>query len=213
MKTFLVWLPALALYAMFLGWYVNWRGPVTPAEINGLMQRLEASGAGDTGRNDLQTMRAFLEADDGREFFMLNLVRVSPGKVADPVTGVERPAREVLEGYTKVFMPALFARGGHPAIVARKAGGYFDAWGVQADPGWSIIGYMRYRSRRDLALLASDPRFSGAHEFKFAAMPNTFSFPTQPLLMALQGPSVWVGALLALCAALAQIVWLLKVKG
>lgn len=213
METFLVWLPALALYAMFLGWYVNWRGPVTPAEINGLMQRLEASGAGDTGRNDLQTMRAFLEADDGREFFMLNLVRVSPCKVADPVTGVERPAREVLEGYTKVFMPALFARGGHPAIVARKVGGYFDAWGVQADPGWSIIGYMRYRSRRDLALLASNPRFSGAHEFKFAAMPNTFSFPSQPQLMALPGPGVWVGVLLALCAALVQIFWLLKVKG
>jgi hypothetical protein len=213
MRTFLVWLPALLLYALFLGWYVNWRGPVKPAEINLLMQRLEATGAGETGRNDLQIMRAFLEADDGREFFMLNLVRVSPGKVADPVTGNERSAREVLEGYTKVFMPALFARGGHPAIVARKAGGYFDAWGVEADPGWTIMGYMRYRSRRDLALLASDPRFGGAHEFKFAAMPNTFSFPSQPQLMALPGPSIWVGLFLALGAAVAQIVWLLRLKG
>lgn len=213
MKTFIVWLPALLIYAAFLIWYINWRGRVTPAEIHALMQRLEASGAGENGRNALQTMRAFLEADDGREFFMLNLVRVSPGKVADPVTGEQRAARAVLEDYTKVFMPALFARGGHPTIVARKAGGYFDAWGVEADPGWSIVGYMRYRSRRDLALLASDPRFGGAHDFKFASIPNTFSFPTQPQLMALQSPRIWVGLLLALIAALAQIIWLLQPQG
>lgn len=60
MRTFLVWLPALLLYAVFLAWYVNWRGPVKPAEVTVLMQRLEATGAGDKGRNDLQTMRAFL---------------------------------------------------------------------------------------------------------------------------------------------------------
>ena len=96
-----------------------------------------------------------------------------------------------MEGYTRMFLPALFARGGHPAIAARKIGGYFDAWGVEADPGWSIIGYMRYRSRRDLAALVVDPRFAGAHEFKFAAMPQTYSFPTHPQIMTLAGPKVW----------------------
>jgi hypothetical protein len=212
-KTFLVWLPALLCYAVFLGWYINWRGPVKPAEAARLLQRLEASGVGHNGRNGLETMRAFLESDDGREFFMLNLVRVAPGTVADTVTGKQRPAPEVLEGYTKVFMPALFARGGHPAIFGRKVGGYFDAWGVEPDPGWTIMGYMRYRSRRDLAILASDPRFAGAHDFKFAAMPNTYSFPTKPQLMALASPVAWIGLLLALAAAMAQIVWLLRLKG
>lgn len=213
MKTYLVWLPALVCYAAFLGWYINWQGPLRPAEVERLMQRLEASGAGGNGRNDLEIMRTFLESDDGHEFFMLNLVRVAPGTVADPVTGEQRAAREVVEGYTRVFMPALFARGGHPAIVGRKIGGYFDAWGVEPDPGWTIMGYMRYRSRRDLAMLASDPRFAGAHEFKFAAMPNTYSFPTRPQLMALASPVVWTGLLLALAAAMTQIGWLLRLKG
>ena len=212
MKTFLVWIPAIVCYAIFLGWYINWQGPLKPAEVERVMQRLEASGAGDNGRNDLATMRAFLEGDDGREFFMLNLVRVAPGTVADPLTGEQRPARAVVEGYTRVFMPALFARGGHPAIVGRKVGGYFDAWGVEPDPGWSIMGYMRYRSRRDLAMLATDPRFAGAHDFKFAAMPNTYSFPTRPQMMALASPVLWVGLLLALAAATAQIGWLLRLK-
>lgn len=212
MKTFLVWIPAIVCYALLLGWYINWQGPLKPAEVERLMQRLQSSGAGDNDRNDLAIMRRFLSEDDGREFFMLNLVRIAPGEVEGP-DGVTAPARKVVEGYTKVFMPALFARGGHPAIVGRKVGGYFDAWGVEPDPGWTIIGYMRYRSRRDLAMLASDPRFAGAHDFKFAAMPNTYSFPTRPQMMALASPVVWVGLLLALAAAVAQITWLLRLKG
>ena len=154
-------------------------------------------------------MRAALPlVDDGREFFMLNLVRFAPGDIPDPESGAPKPARQVMEGYTRMFLPALFARGGHPAIAARKIGGYFDAWGVEADPGWSIIGYMRYRSRRDLAALVLDPRFAGAHEFKFAAMPQTYSFPTKPQIMTLAGPKVWVALALALAAALGHIVLL-----
>lgn len=210
MNTFIVWLPAALLYAAFLAWYVNWRGPLRPAEAAALLQRLERSVANKPERNDFTSIRQFLEADDGREFFMLNLVRLAPHPVADPQTGAMRPAREVLDGYTKVFMRALFARGGHPAVVARKVGAYVDAWGVEADPGWTIIGYMRYRSRRDLALLAADPRFADAHDFKFAAMPQTFSFPTQPMLLALMSPRIWVGLAIALAALIAQVVWLLR---
>jgi len=98
----------------------NWGGPLSAVEISNVMQRLEASEVGTSGRNELQTMRKFLEADDGREFYMLNLVRVAPVEVKGP-DGVVRPAREVIEEYTKVFMPSLFARGGYPAIVARRA--------------------------------------------------------------------------------------------
>ena len=209
MGSFLVWLPALALYGLFLTWYVNWRGPLKQSEVSALIARMEASGIGGTGRNALDVMRAFLEKDDGRAFYMLNLVRLSPNDVQDPATGAMRPARDVLEGYTKMFMAALFARGGHPALVARKVGGYFDAWGVEADPGWTIMGYMRYRSRRDLANLVLDPRFASAHDFKFAAMPNTLSFPTRPQVQALASPTLWMGLVLALAAALAQIAWLL----
>jgi hypothetical protein len=211
-STFLVWIPALVAYALFLGWYVNWRGPVTPKEAETLIARLVASGAGENDRNDLDIMRRFLAEDDGREFFMLNLVRLAPGDIPNPTTGALEPARKVVEGYTRMFMPALFARGGHPAIVGRKIGGYFDAWGVEADPGWTIMGYMRYRSRRDLAMLASDPRFAGAHDFKFAAMPNTYSFPTHPQMLTLASPKVWVALALALMAALAQIGWLLAMR-
>ncbi|MDO8410159.1 MAG: hypothetical protein Q7S93_08865 [Phenylobacterium sp.] len=128
------WGLALLAYALFLAWYVNWRGPLSKAEVQSALAELIATGLEMDGRNDLATLQSFLEADDGREFFMLNLVRIAPGDIPDPVSGQPRPARQVMEGYTRMFLPALFARGGHPAIAARKIGGYFDAWGWRPTP-------------------------------------------------------------------------------
>jgi hypothetical protein len=201
------WLPwacAAALYALFRLWYDNWRGKLTPAEIDTFMQRAasqrETLGGSDV--NDPASIRAFLEADDGREFVMLNLVRVAPGLPPHPVTGVPTPGKDLLALYSNPFIAALIRRGGHPAIVARKVGGYVDAWGVAPDPGWDIVGFMRYRSRRDLMILATDPRFKDIHQFKLAGISETFSFPTQPWLSLYVGPRLWLGLLLALAAAL-----------
>lgn len=200
-----IWGTAVIIYVGFLAWYVNWRGPLTASEVSGYMAKIEALNSHATGRNDLSVFRKFLSEDDGQEFYMLNLVRVGAGKIASPKSGELKPAQEVLEGYTNVFIPALMARAGHPAVVARKVGGYVDAWGVEPDPGWTVVGYMRYRSRRDVAELVSDPRFGGAHDFKIAAMPQTFSFPTQPVMLVLMKPTYFVGLILALTAALAHL--------
>jgi hypothetical protein len=211
MLTPIIWIAALVLYGLFLLWHENWRGKLTPAEVDRLMQTIMSQQTMDKGGNDPAIMRAFLEADDGREFFMLNVIRLSQENVADPKTGEMRPARKVMEGYTKSFLPAVFARGGYPAIGARRVGGYFDAWGVEADPGWTMMGYMRYRSRRDLAQLVTHPSFTGSHDFKYAAMPQTFNFPTQPIMRSLMGPRIWVGLSIALVAALTQLALLLPI--
>ena len=210
MASFWVWGLALLGYAAFLGWYVNWRGPLSKAEIESLMAQMLASNVGHGDQDEMPVIRRFLEEDDGREFFMLNVIRLSETDVADPVSGEMRPVRQVMAGYTRMFMPALFARGGHPALAARRIGGMVDTWGLKEVPEWSMMGYIRYRSRRDLAHLVCNPRFSGAHAFKFAAMPQTFNFPTRPMVMTLAGPRIWVGLSFALVAAMAQIALLLS---
>ena len=210
MASFWVWGLALLGYAAFLGWYVNWRGPLSKAEIESLMAQMLASNVGHGDQDEMPVIRRFLEEDDGREFFMLNVIRLSETDVADPVSGEMRPVRQVMAGYTRMFMPALFARGGHPALAARRIGGMVDTWGLKEVPEWSMMGYIRYRSRRDLAHLVCNPRFSGAHAFKFAAMPQTFNFPTRPMVMTRAGPRIWVGLSFALVAAMAQIALLLS---
>jgi hypothetical protein len=211
MASFWVWGVALLGYAAFLAWYVNWRGPLSKAEIETLVTQMRASNVGHGDQDEIPVIRRFLEEDDGREFFMLNVIRLSENDVADPDTGELRPVRQVMAGYTRMFMPALFARGGHPALAARRIGGMVDTWGLKEVPEWSMMGYIRYRSRRDLAHLVCNPRFGGAHAFKFAAMPQTFNFPTRPMVMTRAGPRIWVGLSFALVAAMAQIALLLSV--
>lgn len=193
----------------FLGWYRNWRGPLSKDEIERYMAKATAMHSAN-GFNDFDTVRRFLEADDGREFVMVNLVRLAPGEVPDPETGAPTRAAKLMQRYTQPFMRALIRRGGHPAIVARKVGGYVDAWRVPPDPSWTIVGFMRYRSRRDMIELVVDPRFTASHAFKFAATAETFSFPTQPILRLYPSPTLWAPLLLVLIAALAHLSVLLS---
>lgn len=202
-----IWGCALLAYGLFRAWYDNWRGPLRPEEIEACLGKLRGTPSAE--HNDIDALRRFLEKDDGREFVMLNLVRFQPGEAAHPETGVMTPGLELMQVYMKTFMRALIRHGGHPAIASRKIGGYVDAWGVEPDPGWSIMGYVRYRSRRDLARLISDPLFLRLHPFKIAGTAETFSFPTRPILMLFVGPRVWVGLIVALVASLVQIAALL----
>lgn len=200
-----LWIWALAgiAYGGFWFWYVGMPRPLTQTEIDAHMATVEAAGM-DIAPGQLATLRAFLEADDGREFFMLNLVRINQGPVLAPGATEMSNARTVLDGYTRHFMPALFRRAGHPAFFGRAAGGYVEQWNVAPDPGWTFGAAIRYRSRRDMIELVVDPRFANAHAFKAAAIATTFAFPTSPGFVMV-GPKIWVGLALALLAALGQL--------
>lgn len=202
MSGWVIWGGALALYLLFRLWYDNWRGPLTKAEIDAFFT--EVSGKY-VGGNDSAGLRAFLEADDGKEFVMLNLVKVEPGTVSDPVTGEPVPGAAMMRRYSDPFVRGLIARGGHPGMVGRKVGPYVDAWRVEPDPGWSIFGLMRYRSRRDMIRMAADPRFRDIHPYKLLGIPVTFSFPTQRELSLFASPRLTVALVLALGAALAHL--------
>lgn len=196
-----IWVAALLLYALFSLWYVNWRGPLRPEEI---APRLETLAARGIDGERLAAVRRFLEADDGREFFMVNLIRLPEQEVARPDTGALEPPRRVLEGYTRPFMTALFRRAGHPAFAGPAAGAYLEAWNVAPDPGWTFAGVIRYRSRRDMLELATDPFFEPAHVFKRAAIETTLAFPVSPAWQPF-GPRVAVGVGLLLLASLGHL--------
>jgi len=201
MHALCVWLAAIVAYGVFLAWYQNWRGSLTRAEIDARMRRLETKGMGTPAERAV--LRTFFEADDGREFLMLNLVRLHPEPVANPVTGELQEARKLLDGYSRTFLRALLRRGGHPAFLGVPVGGFVDTWGIDPGPGWNLVGMMRYRSRRDLIELITDDAFADAHVFKRAAMPVTCSFPMGRIRF-LTGPRVVVALALALGAALAH---------
>lgn len=135
---------------------------------------------------------------------MVNLVRLHDGAVNDPVTGLAKPAREVLAGYSRFFMPALLLRAGHPVFGGLGAGRYIEHWGTELDPHWGLAIIIRYRSRRDMIELATDPRFISAHAYKLASIANTLAQPVAPGFV-LFGARVGVGLVLVFLAALIHL--------
>jgi hypothetical protein len=198
-----IWLAAIAVYGLFAFWYDAWKPPLDADEIDAYLARLATRGADEFDPERLATLRAFLESDDGGEFFMVNLMRLEPEPVAF-AGDAPRPARDVLGEYTGRFLPGVFARGGHPAFFGRAAGRYLEVWDVEPDPGWTAAGIVRYRSRRDLMELIVDPRFDGMHAYKLAAIDATLAFPTAPAFTVV-GPRGVVPLALALAAALAHL--------
>ena len=199
MSGWAIWGTALALYGLFRAWYDGMRKPLTPAEIDTFFSEIQGKLG---GGNDTAALRQFLEADDGQEFVMLNLVKIEPDMVPDPETGELVSGRTMMRRYSDPFVKALLRRGGHPVMVGAKVGPYVDAWNVEADPGWSIFGLMRYRSRRDMIAMVRDPLFARVHPYKLLGIPTTFSFPTQRQVSVYLGPRVTVALALALAAAL-----------
>ena len=202
-----VWLVAAGLYILFRLWYDNWRGPLSADEVEHFLRLSESSPGAE--HTDLQVLRKFLEQDDGKEFVMCNLIRLHPQPVAHPATGAMITPLKLIKEYFGPFVVTLLLRGGHPMLSSRKVAGYVDSWNTPPDPGWTAVGMMRYRSRRDMMLLATNARFLAGYRFKIAAIDQTFSFPTQVISEMVLRPRGIVALVLALVAALAHLASLL----
>src|SRR5258706_377825 len=202
MSTPWIWVGAALLYAAFWAWYQGFRRPLAKAEVDAYLAKLSPGLAVDPERRE--RMRGFLESDDGGEFFMVNLIRLHPDPVRPPDGSPAAPAAQVLERYTGPFLRSLFLRGGHPALGGRAAAGYLDVWGVEKNPGWTMAGVVRYRSRRDMIELASAPEFASIHIFKDAAMSHTLAFPIAPARIFFS-PRIVAALGIALAAALASL--------
>ena len=199
-----IWVLALCLYVVFRLWYDNWKGPLSPQEVTDFMNQV--SDLKMSEYSDPKDLRAFLQADDGKEFVMVNLVRVHTGELAHPHTGKPTKGIDLLREYGNSFVKVLVRHGGHPVLVMRKVGGYIDSWNTPPDPGWHVAGSMRYRSRRDMMLLALDHSVKQVHILKTAATSTTFSFPSQVVLGLAIRPRLWVALVLALGSALVHLV-------
>ena len=206
MASIYLWGSALLMFLLFLAWHENWRGPLKEAEIKMFMAQMEANENLDKTRFD--TLVNFMRSDTGAEFFMVNMLVYTKGKLAHPETGEPVSAPALFYRYFRSFIGRLLRNGGYPAFSAGAAGDYIEAWNTAANPGWSGSGIIRYRSRRDLMRAVTDPAFSGGHIYKKAALAITYALPVEASSGLLVSPRIWVGMLLTLLAAFGQIIYL-----
>jgi hypothetical protein len=166
-----------AAYAAFLLWYTALRGPLSAAEVDGYVGVFAAQGLDDDA---LARIRGFLERDTGDDFVMVNVIelREPPLRVEGVAPG--ETASQVMGRYMEYMWPALLRRACHPVLMGRAAAPALDLWNLENGRDWSQAGLMRYRSRRDMMEIATNPAFQGRHEFKVAAMLKTAAFPIDP---------------------------------
>ncbi len=167
------------IYLAFFSWYTSFGGPLTEAEVEqylGLM--LEARP--DASPEVEARLRKFLETDTGDDFVMWNNLEMHETPLQ--VEGVEpgETSSEVLAKYMEYMTPALFARACHPVILGTAASPALEMFGVKGVRTWTTGAGMRYRSRRDMLEIATNPAFRGSHQFKIAALSKTFAFPIDP---------------------------------
>lgn len=174
-----VWLVCGVVYVAFFSWYTSFGGPLTDAEIEHYMSKFVATNPNMNAQAQAR-LRRFMQEDTGDDFAMLNVIDMYDTPL--PIAGVApgESSGDVLNKYMAYMYPALFSRACHPVMAGSAANLAMDLMNAPGMEAWTTGALMRYRSRRDLVEIASNPAFQGSHEFKVAAMHKTIAFPLDP---------------------------------
>ena len=173
-----IWAVIGTIYVVFFLWYTPLGGPLTEEEIEHYMTRMTAGEDFNPAARD--RLRKFMEEDTGDDFVMVNVIDMYEKPMQ--IDGVEPDdtSADVLGKYMEYMYPALFSRASHPVLFGSAASSAMDLMNADGMADWTTGAGMRYRSRRDMLEIASNPEFAGRHEFKIAAMRKTIAFPIDP---------------------------------
>lgn len=173
------WLIIAVIYAAFFSWYTSFKGPLTPTEIEHYMTLTEARNP-DASAEARARMRAFMEEDTGDDFVMINVIHLYDKPLQ--IDGVEPgdTTDDVLAKYMEYMFPAMLSRASHPVFQGSAVATAMDIMNADGMETWTAGAGVRYRSRRDLLEIATNPAFGGRHEYKVAAMAKTIAFPVDP---------------------------------
>ena len=178
-KRLALWLIPTSLYLVFALWYTNLSGPLTEAEISAAMQYMASTGSDDEG---IARFRRFMEEDTGKQFIMVNIMDMAESPPELPATGPGANASELMNHYMEHMFPALLSRASHPVFMGNAIAPAMDIYGIENAEIWSSNALMRYRSRRDIVAIATDPRFAERHNYKLAALDKTIAYPVEVVL-------------------------------
>jgi hypothetical protein len=179
MKRFFLWACALLIYALFFTWYTNFDGPMTDDEIKVVLLRVEQSGR---SAQSIRNLEHFMRTDTGNDFIMVNLLDMNESPTELPATGPGAGPMELIDHYMEHMYPAQFKRASHPVFFGRAVADAMDVSGIKGADHWDQGALFRYRSRRDVIAIGTDPAFGERHEYKMAALTKTIAFPVESLL-------------------------------
>jgi uncharacterized protein (DUF1330 family) len=178
--------PTILLLALL--WLYAWsQSPLSPEEVDRYIERIEAQTQNPGGRHDIPELRRFLDSDDGKPFYTVNLYEFHEQAQYLEDQPYQGSGQEAFARFSEVMVRLLASRASHPIFGSDRA--------EFASSGWDRIVVVRYRSRRDIAEIFASSEFSEASAHKWAALKRN----DRMLVQGLHIPELHVpAALLAL---------------
>jgi hypothetical protein len=194
----MVWVVPALLYVLFFIWYTDFGGPLSDAEIEKFVTAMTDNGG---NPETIAFVEQFAREDSGRQFLMVNNVDYNedPPNVEGAAPGEN--AEQLMGRYMEHMIPALLARASHPVVMGPAVYSAVDLVGIEGAEQWDMAALFRYRSRRALLEIITNPAFGGKHEFKTAALEKTIAYPMEPQLY-LGDPRLLLGLILLALTAL-----------
>ena len=199
-----IWATPALLYALFVGWYTDFGGPLSDDEIAMYLGRFEAIGFSQERRDRMQR---FMESDTGRQFLMLNAIDYADDPPDVPGATPGESAAQLMGRYMEHMFPTLFAHACHPTFMGDAVFRALDLVGVdslETAERWDLGAAFRYRSRRTFLEIVTIPETLDRHAFKIAALDKTIAYPIETQIN-LGDPRALLGLLLLAVAALADL--------
>lgn len=181
------------LYGVFLHWYYSDGTAVTDSEFQEFIEGID-------DKILIDRLRAVKDIDDGKEFFMVNLVKwreFSTYPKESVYNTEEKVSFSVANArYSKIIMPELFSRGSHPFFFSNTIDkGFF----FEDGPHWNTTAVVRYRSFKDSLMILQALYKNEGWIHKFAAIEVTHVMPTRVLAPFTYIIPTVVGVLISFC--------------
>ena len=174
-----LWLVSMLLYTLFVSWYTDFGGPLTETEINRFIAKTQNQNLGGAA-SARGALLDFLRNDTGRQFLMFNAVDLTQEPPEMEGAPPNADAQTLLELYMEHMIPELLSRASHPVVVGKSVADSLDLLGIEGAEAWSDAAVMRYRSRRTLMEIITNPEFYNRHDYKLAGLEKTIAYPVEP---------------------------------
>ena len=184
MKT---WLILGAVYIGFFFWYTDMGGKLSQEEIQIFIKKHEQNIINDGVSPDseefqlrIDFLKRFMEEDNGKQFIMVNNIEMN--KNPEDVVGANpgESADQLMSRYMEYMWPNLLKRASHPIFMSNAVYQSMDLVGIEGAETWDQAALMRYKSRRTMMEIVTNPNMMNRHGFKIAALQKTIAYPVEP---------------------------------
>lgn len=212
-KNYRNWLVLITLYGIFFVWYTDFGGKLNSDEIETYLVKMQENNKAkgipsseelDMSKVALKKIEKFMREDSGKQFLMVNNIDMSENP--EDIEGAQpgETANQLMDRYMEHMYPELLKRASHPIFAGNSVLQAVDIVGIENAEDWDSMALMRYKSRRAFMEVVSNPKMSGKHNFKVAALDKTIAYPVEPFLY-LSDPRMLLALILIILGLVLQL--------